>query len=216
MTVRSNSKLGTTTIKNDVQGGGYDAIRADDVVVVVVTETQAESIAERKSLTITDRMLLNSVVDVFDNRRRTSFNRDSDERQRSLAERVDAVLYELAKMSGAPGHARSYRGSSMGQTDAGMGIGQGWGEGEADGSMSGMQFDIGDDPGTLKTGVEPDWEQLWGRSFKIPLNLTGEDVSQSEGRPEWTLWGSADRQTATGVPPKVDDLTASCGRCISE
>ena len=50
------------------------------------------------------------------------------------------------------------------------------------------------------TVVEPDWEQLWGRSFEIPLNLAGEDVSQSEGGPESTLWGSADLQTATGTP----------------
>ena len=202
VTVRSNSKLETATIKNNVQeGGGYRDIPADDVVVVV-TETQAESAAEKQSLAITDRMLLNSVVGVFDNRRRTSFNRDPDKRQRSPAERVDAVLYELAKISGATGHERSYRRSSMGQTDAGMGIGQGWGEGEADGSMSGMQFDIGDDPGTLETGVEPDWEQLWGRSFKTPLNLAGEDVSQSEGGPEWMLWGSADLQTATVTPER--------------
>ena len=197
VTVRSNSKLDIVTIKNNVQGGDYGGIPADDVAVVV-TETQAESVAERKSLTITGQMLLNSVIDVFDNRRRTSFNRDPDERQRSPAERVEAVLYELAKMSGATGHERSYRGSSMGQTDAGMGIGEGWGEGEADGSISGMQFDIGDDPGA--TVGEPDWEQLWGRSFEIPLNSAGEDVSQSEGGPESTLWGSANLQTATSTP----------------
>ena len=200
VTVRSNLKLETVTIKNDVQGGGYDDIRADDVVVSVI-ESQAESAAEKQSLTITDRMLLNSVVDVFDNRRRTSFSRDSDKRQRSPAERVEAVLYELAKMASATGHEHSsYRGSSMGQTDAGIGIGQSWGEGEADGSMSGIQFDIGDDSGVLVTSGELFWEQLWGRSFEIPLNLAGEDVSQSEGGPEWTLWGSADLQTASGTP----------------
>ena len=186
VTVRSNLKLETVTIKNDVQGGGYDDMRADDVVVRVI-ESQAESAAEKQSLAITDRMLLNSVVGVFDNRRRTSFNRDPDERQRSPAERVDAVLYELAKIASATGHERSYWRSSMGQTDTGMGIGQGWGEGEADGSMSGMQLDIGDDSGALVTSGELYWEQLWGRSFEIPLNLAGEDVSQSEGGPEWTI-----------------------------
>ena len=200
VTVRSNSKLETVTIKNGVQGGGYDDIRADDVVVSVI-ESQAESAAEKQSLAITDRMLLNSVVGVFDNRRRTSFSRDSDKRQRSPADRVEAVLYELAKMASATGHEHSsYRGSSMGQTDAGIGIGQSWGEGEADGSMSGIQFDIGDDSGVLVTSGELFWEQLWGRSFEIPLNLAGEDVSQSEGGPEWTLWGSADLQTASGTP----------------
>ena len=200
VTVRSNSKLETVTIKNGVQGGGYDDIRADDVVVSVI-ESQAESAAEKQSLTITDRMLLNSVVGVFDNRRRTSFSRDSDKRQRSPADRVEAVLYELAKMASATGHEHSsYRGSSMGQTDAGIGIGQSWGEGEADGSMSGIKFDIGDDSGVLVTSGELFWEQLWGRSFEIPLNVAGEDVSQSEGGPEWTLWGSADLQTASGTP----------------
>ena len=200
VTVKSNSKLETVTIKNNVQGGDYYDTLADDVVVSVI-ESQAESAAEKQSLTITDRMLLNSVVGVFDNRRRTSFSRDSDKRQRSPAERVDAVLYELAKMASATGHEHSsYRGSSMGQTDAGIGIGQSWGEGEADGSMSGIQFDIGDDSGVLVTSGELFWEQLWGRSFEIPLNLAGEDVSQSEGGPEWTLWGSADLQTASGTP----------------
>ena len=200
VTVRSSSKLETVTIKNDVQGGGYDAIPADDVVVRVI-EAQAESAAEKQSLTITNRMVLNSVVGVFDDRRRTSFNRDPDKRQRSSDERVEAVLYELAKMAGVTGHEHFYRGSSMGQTDAGMGIGQGWGEEEADGSMSGIQFDIGDDPGALVTSSgELDWEQLWGRSFEIPLNLAGEDVSQSECGAEWALWGSANLQTANGTP----------------
>ena len=224
---RERGSGGQVILTHDVVGSGFDTVPVADVRVKLA-HSAAEFEAANLSLAATSRVLLNSVVSVFDGRRRSLENPLSLDENETLAKRIGAQLYRLALSAGGTGRgATHYRDSAGSMINAGSsfnaGVGSGFGVGaessfgagfsqeNATGAMSvpGLGSSIlgagsvgmsGMPQGSL--GVRGfDWErQLWGRSFAISLGHTGKDEEEAEGVAGWTLWGVGDLQNIAGAP----------------
>ena len=144
---RENGAGADVVLTHDIVGRGFDIVPVADVTVKLLHST-AEIAAVDQSLAATGRVLLNSVVGVFDGRRRSLENPHALDENGSLAKSVGAELYGLAKL--VAGGATHYPNSMGSMFNAGSGSGSGSGFGP------GIGANIGADAGSgLGSGAAP-------------------------------------------------------------
>ena len=224
---RGAGSAAPVVLTHDAVGSGLDAMPVADVKVTLA-HSAAEIEAGSQSLAATSRVLLNSVVGVFDARRRWLENPYSADENASLIKQIGAQWFGLGQsvVGAGPGaaHSRDSQGGMMDAApdfEAGVGSGFGFGAASSFGagfnreSSTGVMSFPGPDP--LIQGAGPggmsgmpqggpgardfDWERrLWGRSFAVSLGLAGNDEEEAEGAGGWTLWGTTDLQNIAGAP----------------
>ena len=215
---RESGPRGAVMLTHDIMGSGYDAVPVTDVRVNLI-HTAAEIESAGQSLAATSRVLLNSVVGVFDGRRRWLEKPYSVDEDVSLAKRIGA---QLVGGSGA-GTMHSRDGMMNGATHldtdvrygfgfgAASGFGNGFGQQKTAGLMStpgagasifgNAPMGMNDAPEGRRSHGEFDWEgQLWGRSFVVSLGAAREGEEEAAGAVGWTLWGASDLQDIAGAP----------------
>ena len=134
MVNRENGAGAEVMLTHDIVGSGFDIVPVADVMVMLL-HSVAEITAADQSLAATGRVLLNSVVGVFDGRRRSLENPHALDENGSLAKSAGAELYGLAQL--AAGGATHYSNSMGSMFNAGPGFGPGIGPDFGAGAGSG-------------------------------------------------------------------------------
>ena len=224
---RGAGSAAPVVLTHDAVGSGLDTMPVADVKVTLA-HSAAEIEAASQSLAATSRVLLNSVVGVFDARRRWLENPYSADENASLAKQIGAQWFGLGQsvVGAGPGaaHSRDSEGGMMNAApdfDAGVGSGFGFGAASSFGAgfnrenSTGVMSFPGPDPSIQGAGPRGmsgmpqggpgagdfNWERrLWGRSFAVSLGLAGNDEEEAEGAGGWTLWGTTDLQNIAGAP----------------
>ena len=143
---RESGPSATVALTHDVMGSGFDTVPVADVRVTLL-HSAAEIEAAGLSLAATSRVLLNSVVGVFDGRRRWLEDPYSADENASLAKQIGSQWFGLGQSAGGAGfgatHSRDSAGGMMNAAsdfNPGVGVGPGFGFGFGSGSSFGAGF----------------------------------------------------------------------------